>query len=153
LKQQNDIKLGRLKAMYILTIASAGSFGLGILYMPELITSFFGWPVQDPIVFGISGSVYLAFAITALFGLKQPLRFAPVLLLQLIYKVLWISAAALPLMFENQFPGYGFLHFTIFSLFIAGDLIAIPFSNLFESNSEGLTAEPEKKPGSFSGIF
>lgn len=36
------------------------------------------------IVFGISGSVYLAFAVLALFGLQQPLRFAPIRLTILI---------------------------------------------------------------------
>jgi hypothetical protein len=136
MKNHDNIRWGWLKAMYILTAIGAGSFGIGIIYSPDLMLKIFGWPVQDMIVFGISGSVYLAFAVLALFGLQQPLRFAPVLLLQFIYKVLWIFSVAVPLMINNQFPAYGLLHLTIFIIFITGDLIAIPFSQLLEKNPD-----------------
>lgn len=45
-------------------------------------------PKQDPIVFGIVGGVYVAFGILSILGLRSPLKFMPVLLLRLFYKVI-----------------------------------------------------------------
>jgi hypothetical protein len=46
--------------MYWYTIIGAGGFGLGIIFIPETMKSIFGWPDQDPIIYGITGSVFLA---------------------------------------------------------------------------------------------
>ena len=80
------VRWGWLKLMYIYTIVGAGGFGLGIIVIPNVMRSIFGWPSQDPIVFGVSGSVYLAFALLSILGLRSPLKFSPILLLQLCYK-------------------------------------------------------------------
>ena len=84
-----NIRWGWIKGMYIYTIVGAGAFGLGMIIIPGVMRSIFGWPNQDPLVFGVTASVYLAFAILSLFGLRSPLKFVPVLLLQLSYKVVW----------------------------------------------------------------
>ena len=129
----NDIKIrwGWLKLMYWYTILGAGGFGLGIIAIPDTMRSVFGWPGQDPIVFGITGSVYLAFALLSIFGLRSPLKFVPVLLLQLGYKSIWFIGLVLPMMLSGKYPGYGLLHVIIFASYIIGDLIAIPFSYVF----------------------
>jgi len=56
-----NVRWGWLKGMYILTIVHAGGSGLGIILLPSIMRSIFGWPSQDPIVFGICGSVWIAF--------------------------------------------------------------------------------------------
>lgn len=56
--QDDTIRWGWLKEMYIYTIFGAGGFGLGIILMPKVMISIFSWPSQDPIVFGITGSVF-----------------------------------------------------------------------------------------------
>ena len=78
-----------LKVMYWWTIVGAGGFGLVIVLMPETVRSFFGWPPQDPIVYGVAGSVWFAFGLMSILGLKSPLKFVPILLMQLSYKVVW----------------------------------------------------------------
>jgi len=55
-----------LKGMYIFTIIHAGGSGLGIILRPSAMQSFFGWPSQDPIVFGICGSVWVAFGLLSI---------------------------------------------------------------------------------------
>ena len=60
----------------------AGLFGLGIILIPETIKLKFTWPVEEPVAFGIIGSVYLAFGLLSVLGLRSPLKFVPVLLLQ-----------------------------------------------------------------------
>ena len=128
-----DVKVrwGWLKGMYIYTILSAGGFGLGIIIMPDVMRSMFGWPGQDPIVLGIVGSVYLSSALLSVLGLRSPLKFAPILLLQLSYKLIWFIGVILPILFGGKFPTYAIMYVVIFATFIIGDLIAIPFSYVF----------------------
>ena len=130
------IRWGWLKGMYIYTIVGAGGFGLGIILMPNVMESIFGWPNQDRIIScGVVGSVYVSFALLSILGLRSPLKFTPVLLLQLSYKVVWFIGVTLPILFAGEFPIYGILHVVIFASYIIGDLIAIPFSYVFAKQS------------------
>ena len=131
-----NVRWGWLKFMYIYTIVGAGGFGLGIIVIPNVMKSVFRWPSQDPIVFGVTGSVYLAFAILSILGLRSPLKFVPVLLLQLCYKVVWFIGVVLPLLVAGEFPMYAILLVVIFATYIIGDLIAIPFSYVLAKQSD-----------------
>ena len=93
--------------------------------------SVFGWPSQDSIVYGVTGSVYVSFAFLSILGLRSTLKFAPVLVLQLSYKMVWFIGVVLPLLVLGKFPIYGILYVVIFATFIIGDIIAIPFSYVF----------------------
>ena len=130
------IRWGWIKGMYIYTIILAGLFGLGIIVIPEKIKTSFTWPVEEPIAFGIVGSVYLAFGLLSILGLRSPLKFVPVLLLQLFYKSIWFIGVFLPLLFTAHFPSYAVPTVVIFATFIIGDLIAIPFSHVFTKVSD-----------------
>jgi hypothetical protein len=117
--------------MYIYTAIGTSSFGLATIFAPRLLQSLFGFPGQDPIFFGMLGSVLIAIGLLAIPGLKYPLRFLPVLLLQLLYKLLWLLTVFLPLLISGQLTGYAILLMNIFVIYIAGALIAIPFAHLF----------------------
>lgn len=99
--------------------------------VPRFHGKAFGWPNQDPITYGVTGSVYLAFAILSVFGLKAPLKFAPVLMLQLCYKSIWFLGVIVPMLVSGRFPDYGILFVVIYTSYIIGDLIAIPFKHVF----------------------
>jgi len=126
-----NVRWGWLKGMYIYTIVGAGGFGLGIIVIPSVMRSVFSWPSQDPIVFGVTGSVYLSFGLLSILGLRSPLKFVPVLLLQLSYKAVWFIGVIIPILVTGRFPTYALLHVVIFTTYIIGDLIAIPFSYVF----------------------
>jgi hypothetical protein len=128
------IRWGGLRFMYGYTIVGAGAFGLAILAMPERMRGAFRWPGDEPIALSIVASVYLAFGILSVFGLRDPLKFVPVLLLQLCYKLVWFVGAVVPLLVSGRFPGYAVLTAVIFLSYIIGDLIAIPFSYVFVSH-------------------
>ena len=136
MSQDNKVRWGWLKGMYIYTIVGAGGFGLGIITMPDAIRTIFGWPGQDPIVLGVTGSVYLSFALLSILGLRSPLKFAPVLLLQLSYKLVWFIGVILPIVVTAKFPTYAILYVVIFATYIIGDLIAIPFSYVFGKQAD-----------------
>ena len=131
-----------LKAMYIYTIAGAGGLGLAMIVAPRVMISVFGSPNEDPILFGVTGSVYLAFGLLSIMGLRSPLKFAPVLFLQLCYKSIWFIGVILPLAVTAQFPDYALVIAIIFATYIIGDLIAIPFSYVFAKK-----LEPPPTPG------
>jgi hypothetical protein len=126
-----NVRWGWLKGMYILTIIHAGGSGLGIILIPSTIRSIFGWPSQDPIVFGICGSVWVAFGILSILGFRSPLKFSPILLLQLTYKVVWFIGVILPVLIAGNFPAYAKGYVVFFAIYIIGDLIAIPFAYAF----------------------
>ena len=139
-----NIRWEWLKIMYWYTIVGAGGFGLFMIVLPENVRSLFGWPTQDPIVFGVTGSVWLAFGLLSILGLKSPLKFVPILLMQLTYKSVWFVGVVFPLLISGNFPNYAILHVVIMASYIIGDLIAIPFSYLFSNKDfadTGLTAE------------
>jgi hypothetical protein len=139
-----NIRWEWLKIMYWYTIVGAGGFGLFMIVMPENVRSLFGWPAQDPIVYGVTGSVWLAFGLLSILGLKSPLKFVPVLLMQLTYKSVWFIGVVFPLLVSGKFPNYAILHVVIMASYIIGDLIAIPFSYVFSKKNfvdTALTAE------------
>ena len=129
----DDIKIRWtwLNGMYTYTIIGAGGFGLGIILFPDFIAAALGLPEQDPITYGVTGSVYLAFAVLSAFGLKAPLKFVPVLMLQLCYKSIWLVGVIVPMVVMGKLPGYGILYVVIYASYIIGDLIAIPFKHVF----------------------
>ena len=135
-----NIRWGWLKIMYWYTILGAGGFGLAMVVMPENVRSLFGWPTQDPIVYGVTGSVWLAFGLLSILGLKAPLKFVPVLLMQLTYKAVWFIGVVFPLLVSGKFPNYAILHVVIMASYIIGDLIAIPFSYVFSKKDFADTA-------------
>jgi hypothetical protein len=128
------IRWGWLKAMYIYTLVVSASVGLGMILLPGTVQSSFRYPPQDPVMFGLCGSLFLALGLVSILGLRSPLKFVPVLLLELVYKPVWIVAVALPLFLKGQFPFYVVFMTAVFITFIIGNLIAIPFSNLFSKN-------------------
>ena len=136
MSQDKNVRWSWLKGMYIFTIIHAGGSGLGIILIPNTIRSIFGWPSQDPIVFGICGSVWVAFALLSILGLRSPLKFSPVLLLQLTYKVVWFIGVFSPLLITDKFPAYATGYVVFFVIYIIGDLIAIPFSYVFSKQSD-----------------
>jgi len=130
------IRWGWLKFMYIYTLIFAGGVGLSMIFFPDLIQTTFLWPVNEPIVFGIVGSVYVGFGLVSILGLRSPLKFAPILLLQLNYKVIWFVGVVLPLLIAGRYPSFGIPMAVLFATFIVGDLIAIPFPYVFAKQSE-----------------
>jgi hypothetical protein len=132
----SNIKWGRLRFMYWYTIIGAGGFGLGIILIPDTMKSIFGWPDQDPIIYGITGSVFLAFGLLSIFGLQSPIKFVPILLLQLCYKSIWFVGVIIPMLISGKFPGYGILSVAIFATYIVGDCFAIPFSYVFSKQTD-----------------
>jgi hypothetical protein len=124
-----------LKVMYTYTIVLSGGLGLGLLVAPTTVKSLMGWPAEEPVAVGIVASTYVAFGILSILGMRAPLTFVPVLLLQLTYKVIWFVGVFLPLAIAGQLHSYVLIFAAVLATYIVGDLIAIPFRYVFGRHS------------------
>jgi len=131
MKNNVVVRTAWLKAMYIYTLIGAGGFGFGLLVFPSRVQSILRFPPQDPVLLKLYASVLLAAGLIAIPALRSPLKFVALLLLQLVYKPIWIATVAIPLFLKGQFPLYVVVISAVFLVYIIGELIAIPFSWLF----------------------
>jgi hypothetical protein len=135
-----------LRAMYILTVIVAGGFGLGMLVAPARVQSALAMPAQDPVTFGLNGSVFLAFGLAAIGGLRAPLKYCTILLVELAYKLIWLLVVVVPLVAQGRFPASAAVQAAIFVAFVVGDLIAIPFRYLFGRDISLSIVDDDKAP-------
>ena len=90
-----------------------------------------GMPTEEPFLAGIVYSVWLAEGILLAFGLRYPVKFAPVLLLQLTYKLIWFVAIIIPHLVTGQLPTFAMTMSALYVTFVIGDIIAIPWRHIF----------------------
>lgn len=128
------IRWNWLKFMYVYTIVLPSITGITVIFAPDLYLGMFGWLPQDQYLLGITGSMWLSFAILAGFGLRNPLKFLPVLLFQLSYKVIWLSCVVAPLWITEGLSVMEILFALTMLSYVIGDLIAIPFKLVFSKD-------------------
>ncbi len=124
----------KLKFMFGYTIIASFVFGVLMLVAPGLVITLQGWPSQDLLIFGIVASVFTAEGIISIRGIKKPLKFAPVLLLQMTYKVIWFAGVVLPMAIQGTFYIEALLFAIILATFVVGDAIALPFKALVKGD-------------------
>jgi len=79
--------------LYLLRIAYLVTFVLvGVNAWPALINHAEPWGPMS----GVAWSLYAAMSTLAALGLRYPLRMMPLLFHQLLYKILWLVAVAIP---------------------------------------------------------
>jgi hypothetical protein len=81
------------------------------------------------------GSIWLAMGVVAIRGLRDTLKFVPLLLVQLIHKMVWFASIFVPLWMTGRFPATHAITTVLFGLVVVGDLIAIPFRYVFAKPS------------------
>ena len=79
--------------LYVLRFLYLGNFVfLGLSVWPEIVNHAGAW---DPVK-GVAFGFWAALSALSGLGLRYPLKMLPVLLLQLLYKSIWVLAVALP---------------------------------------------------------
>ncbi len=125
----------KLKAMFLLIIVIEIPLGLFMLLTPQLFISLLGFPTpQDPIIYGVAASVWLAFGVLSILGVREPMKFVPILLFQFTYKTIWFLGVILPLAISGTIQMYGLLMIAVFTVFVAGDIIVIPWKTYFKKS-------------------
>ena len=92
-------RLYLMRAMYLLIFV-----GLALMMWPLLFAHPDDWPMMNSVVCAILVTVSLLSAL----GLRYPLQMVPLLLFELIWKVIWLLAIALPMWSDGRpfSPGY-----------------------------------------------
>ena len=92
-----------IKIMYLANILVAGWIGITSLFSPKLAaTSIFQNAYATTDVIKLVGCLWLGIAVLSGLGLWRPMVFSPVLLLQLIYKAIWLLVVAIPAIKNNE---------------------------------------------------
>jgi hypothetical protein len=73
----SSFKMSCIKFQYWLTLIIATLLGVSVLFFPDFTLKLFMMKPQDQVVYGISGSVYLAFALLSFLGIKNPFKWFP----------------------------------------------------------------------------
>lgn len=81
-------RLYLLRAGYLLLVV-----GLGLQIWPTLIHHAPAWPLMNGVVSSLLGAIGLL----AVLGLRYPLGMLPLLLFELVWKIIWLVAVARPL--------------------------------------------------------
>ena len=84
----STFRLHLLRAAYLLIVV-----GLAAMIWPGILNHDASWSHMRTVVHAMLGAV----SILSLLGLRYPLQMIPVLLFELVWKVLWLIAFALPL--------------------------------------------------------
>jgi hypothetical protein len=121
----------RLRFMYVYTILSGGVLGFALLLDPGTMLPALGMPSEEPFLAGTVYSVWLAEAILSALGLRYPVKFAPVLFLQLTYKLIWLVTIIIPHLVTSQLPTFAMTTSALYITFVIGDMIAIPWRHIF----------------------
>jgi hypothetical protein len=87
-EETSTFRLYLVRLLYLLNFAL-----LGLDVWPEIINHVGAW---DPVK-GVAFSFWAALSALSGLGLRYPLKMVPLLLLQLLYKSIWLIAVALPM--------------------------------------------------------
>lgn len=121
-----------LRVMYSAAILGAGVVGVVTLLAPSLASRYvFAGATTVDLYLRILGALWLSLGAVSILGLISPARFIPVLLIQLIYKSLWLAFAAYPALLAGN-REYGLIFLSgLFSVWVLALLLMIPFNLIF----------------------
>ena len=122
----------KLKIMYLYTAVSTIPFGISILLVPNLWFLVTDLTPQDQYIFGIVGCVWIAFGISSLIALKHLNEFSPILLMQLLYKVIWLIGVFIPQIFTSGITIISLILMLVFLTYIIPDIFIISWRDLLK---------------------
>jgi hypothetical protein len=114
----STFRLYLLRALYLLNFV-----GLGLQVWPAIINHQGPW---DPFR-GVAFSFWAALSLLCGLGIRYPLKMLPLLLIQLVYKSIWLIAVYLPL----RSAGISTELTKAMVMGLVGDLIVIPWLYVF----------------------
>lgn len=120
-----------IQIMYGAAVIGAGAVGATTLFVPGIARRYiFAGEVEPDPFHRILGALWLALGLVAALGLFDPATFLPVLLIQLIYKFVWVLIVGYPAIASgNRTPGIIFFT-ALFTIWVIALISIIPFQML-----------------------
>jgi hypothetical protein len=92
-----------LRMIFAANVVVAGVVGTMSLFAPALAArTVFSGVTGPELSMRITGAFWTAIAVLSLIGLAYPVQLAPILLVQLIYKALWLMVVVAPAVIAGQ---------------------------------------------------
>ena len=121
----------RLYAMRLVYLFNAVVIGFSswpeLMHQRELITEGKPWDL----VYGVAFSLYAAYAMLFLLGMRFPVRMLPLLLLQILYKLIWLIVVGYALWSAGRLTTAATGSIKFFGSIVALDLVVIPWPYVF----------------------
>ena len=105
-----------------------------LIHQRELISGGNPWDL----IYSVAFSLYAAYALLFLFGVRFPLRMLPLLLLQILYKLIWLTAVGYALWSAGRLNPAATGAIKFFASIVALDLVIIPWPYVFEKYARAL---------------
>lgn len=122
----NKIRTYLLQFIYLATAVSVGFQAWREILMPE--------GTWDPI-YGVTYSVWAAYALLMLLGIRYPYKLLPLMVLQFLYKLIWVVGVYYPLYTSGKPAGEEL--FLSWRVAILVELIVIPWGHFYTSYIKG----------------
>lgn len=119
--QDYGVSIARLWVMRALFLVIAALFGI-----PTWMTILEDRGTFAPLE-GVAYSFWGALCVLALIGVRYPLKMLPVLLIQFLYKLIWLLFVGYPLLQTGPFDDYTSRMMEAMRLGVVIDIIAIPW--------------------------
>jgi len=81
----------------------------------------------------VAWSVWAAFSVLSILGIIQPLKMLPIVLLEILYKVIWLVVVAYPLWTSHQLIGSAAEPQTQTFIWVILPILAVPWKYAFET--------------------
>ncbi len=120
-----------IRFMFVVQIVVGLGLGLACLIGRQAFYSYLGFPHEELYWANMAASVMVAYGIMAIIGMRSPVKFSPILLMQAIEKTVWLLAVVVPQLVVGPLPGFVVMQIAIYIPLIIGDLIAVPWRHLF----------------------
>ena len=124
----------KLRVIYFLTFVGAGSNGLTAMFAPEVFKSLiFHGGQENPQTFAFLSSVLIGFGLVGLFGLFFPKNFVAVLVLQCLYKIVFLSSYTMRHLITGTMNMDELGMSVIFLVYVVLDILWIPWKEVFRN--------------------
>ncbi len=125
-----------LRIMYGAAVVGAGIVGAMTLIAPATAGRYiFANATEVDVFLRILGALWLAIGLVAVAGFADPVRYLPVLLIQLLYKSAWLAFAAYPALASGRSSGGLIVLTVLFTMWVLALMVLIPFPALTFSST------------------
>ncbi|CEM25233.1 unnamed protein product [Vitrella brassicaformis CCMP3155] len=121
-----------LRVIHGINVAAAGFFGLSALFAPKFAaTQLFSGSIAPSHSLSVTGALWTSISLGSACGLYNPLPFASILLIQLLYKGLFVVFHTLPWLAGGRKTSFPAIMSAVFMFWIVVNPFIIPWGYLF----------------------
>jgi hypothetical protein len=91
----------------------------------------------DPMA-AMAWSMWASYSVLSIIGIINPLKMLPIVMLEILYKLIWLILVAYPLWSSNQLIGSAAEHMTYSFLWVVLPIVAMPWRYVFRRYISGV---------------